>query len=126
MLRFHSCILASAEGPPIDQAALAIFDDALDALARHPRLFIELDGSFVWRGTDDEGTTWQVDGSLVDRGDRLDYVEIKGSCPEERLDDILRAIGWPAAALSFQLPRVGVFLTEEEFRRQAASPSGAG
>ncbi len=102
------------------------FDDVLAELAQLPRLFIEPDGSFVWRGRDNDGDAWQVDGNLIDRGEALDYLELKGSCPAERLDEILRPLGWPDRPLLFQLPRQGVFLTEEEFRRQAATPGGAG
>lgn len=102
------------------------FDDATAKLGALSRMFIEPDGSFVWRGTTDAGQAWQIDGNLIDRGEVLDHVELKGTCPAERLDDILRALGWPATRVAFQLPRQGRFLTEEAFRRQAATPEGAG
>lgn len=89
-------------------------------------MFIEPDGSFVWRGTADTGQTWQLDGNLIDRGDVLDYVELSGTCPVERLDDVLAALDWPEASLAFVLPRMGLTLTEAEFRRQAATEAGAG
>ena len=124
MLRFVVCIhVAGSESGPAGPLTVR-FDDVLAELEKLPRLFIEPDGSFVWRGSAD-GQDWQVEGNLIDRGERLDYVEIKGCCPTEGLDDILRTLGWPLAALAFQLPRQGVFLTEEEFRRQAATPPGA-
>ena len=89
------------------------------------RLFIELDGSFVWRGTSADGSEWQVDGNLIDRGDVLAYLELSGCCPRERFDELLRAVGWPDQALAFQLPRRGVVLDEVEFRRQAETDVGA-
>jgi hypothetical protein len=126
MLRFTASIHAcSADAPPAQPLA-ATFDDVLAQLSRLPRLFIEPDGSFVWRGTDDDGQPWQLDGNLIDRGEVLDYVELKGTCPSERLDDVLRALGWPQNLIVFQLPRLGVFLIEEEFRRQAETSAGAG
>jgi hypothetical protein len=102
------------------------FEHASALLGKLPRLFIEPDGSFVWRGTSDDGQEWQLDGNLIDRGDVLDYVELKGTCPAERLDEVLAALGWPEQPLAFQLPRLGILLNEAEFRRQAATPEGAG
>jgi hypothetical protein len=121
MLRFAACIRQADDLP-----LMVTFDDALVRLERLPRLFIEPDGSFVWRGTTEASEEWQLDGNLTDRGDVLDYVELGGVCPPKRLDDVLRALGWPEYALAFVLPHTGATLTEEEFRRQAASPSGAG
>ena len=122
MLKFHCSIHGGAPAAPLAVS----FDAALAELALLPRLFIEPDGSFVWRGTSAEGAAWQVDGNLIDRGEVLDHVELNGNCPGQRLDEILRALGWPAMEVTFQLPRQGVFLTDEEFRRQATTPAGAG
>src|SRR5688572_29128689 len=80
MLNFHVHIAATEQSV----ANMASFDAALAALALLPRLFIEPDGSFVWTG-DAHGRPWQVDGNLIDRGDCLAYVELKGFCPEESL-----------------------------------------
>jgi hypothetical protein len=100
------------------------FDEACDSLGALPRLFIEPDGSFVWTGSDG-GQSWQVDGNLIDRGDYLAYVELKGHCPKEQFDELLTAFGWPQLPLVFQLPRRGVTLNEAEFRKLAASAAGA-
>jgi len=88
-------------------------------------MFIEPDGSFVWAGVSSDGERWQVDGNLIDRGDYLAYVELKGRCPEAQLNQILDALGWPEAALAFELTRRGVVVDEEEFRRLAANQAGA-
>jgi hypothetical protein len=101
------------------------FDEALAALERLDRLFIEPDGSFVWTGARAEGGAWQVDGNLIDRGECLAYVELKGDCPEPQFDDLLAAVGWPKARLAFQLQKRGVFLEEAEFRRLAGTSEGA-
>lgn len=120
MFRFHVRIAGlSGEGLTVR------FDSALEKLSRLVRLFIEPDGSFVWRRTEADGTAWQVDGNLVDRGDVLACVGLKGHCPERQFDEVLGALGWPEAELSFELPRQGVVLDEAEFRRQAASADGA-
>src|SRR3954447_25825331 len=101
------------------------FDQATAALQLLERLFIEPDGSFVWTGSDADGESWQVDGNLIDRGQALAYVEVKGRCREKQLDQLLAALGWPQATLSFHLPQRGVILDETAFRQLAASEAGA-
>jgi hypothetical protein len=121
MLRFQISIVGSLAGDPL----VVSFDSASESLAALPRMFIEPDGSFLWRGATLAGEAWQVDGNLIDRGDVLAYVELKGCCPGERLDEILRTLGWPESQLTFQLTQRGVTLEEAEFRRLAATTTGA-
>jgi hypothetical protein len=101
------------------------FDEALAALEQLDRLFIEPDGSFVWTGAAADGGAWQVDGNLIDQGERLAYVELKGACPEDRFDRLLAAVGWPEARLVFQLQQSGMLVDEAEFRRRANAAAGA-
>jgi hypothetical protein len=123
MLRFHAAIRgASTNG---GECPLPTFDRSLASLASLPRLFIEPDGSFVQAGATDDGQAWQVDGNLVDQGERLAYVELKGCCPAEPFDALLAAFGWPGTKLAFELPRRGVVHGEAEFRRLAAGEGGA-
>ena len=123
MLRFHVLIQGSSANAvaPLTVA----FDASLLALDSLPRMFIEPDGSFVWTGKEREGERWQVDGSLIDQGEVLAYVDLKGWCPEGEFDALLKAFGWPEAELLFQLPERGVFLDEAAFRRLAGSEEGA-
>src|SRR5262245_51530656 len=107
-MRFHVILLSGAN------SALPSFDQALSQLVQLQRLFIEADGSFVWTGTATDYIACQVDGNLVDRGDALAYVELKGDCPTEQFDLLLRALGWPEVLLLFQLPRRGITLDEAE------------
>lgn len=95
------------------------FEDASAALTSLPRMYCEPDGSFVWVSAAGE-PAWQVDGNLYDRDGRLLFVDLKGTCPAERFDELLRTLGWPATTLIFQLVREAVFVDEEEFRRIAA------
>jgi hypothetical protein len=88
-------------------------------------MFIEPDGSFVWRGATTTGDTWQVDGNLIDRGDVLAYVDVSGCCPEEQFDELLRCFGWPSAPLAFALTRRGQTLQAAEFRELARTAAGA-
>ena len=123
MLIFAASVHGSdGEGPcPLS----VTFEYALAALELLPRLFIEPDGSFVWTGTAEDGQPWQIDGNLIDQGDRLAYVELKGRCPEAQLDLLLKALGWPQAKLAFHIVRKGVALDEVAFRRLAATGAGA-
>lgn len=94
------------------------FEDVLDELAKLPRMFVELDGSFVWVSSPGE-PAWQLDGMLYDRDERLLYIELKGTCPNARLDQLLAIVGWPQTPVMFQLLREAVFLSEADFRRHA-------
>ena len=62
-----------------------------------------------------------MEGNLFDRNGRLLFADLKGSCPDEKLDRLLSAFGWPGTAVMFQLVREAVFLSEPEFRRYAAA-----
>lgn len=95
------------------------FDEALGRLDALPRLFVEPDGSFVWRG--EEGGGWQVDGNLYERDGRVLYLELKGRCPAAAFERLATAWDWPAAAFVVQLVRAGVFLDEPSFRRHATA-----
>ena len=91
------------------------FEEAMRRLSGLERLFCEPDGSFFW-GSPHDGPRWQVDGSLFDRGGRLLFVDLKGTCPAAEFDTLLTALGWPGITLAFQLVREAVFLGEAEFR----------
>ncbi|MCU0876622.1 MAG: hypothetical protein MUF06_02380 [Pirellulaceae bacterium] len=119
LLRFNAILESADRGSPL----AVTFDAALSALEPLARMFIEPDGSFVWRGTTDDGETWQLDGNLIDRGASLAHVELKGTCPSGRLDEVLRALGWPEQAVAFQLPERGEILSEQAFRERAAGGS---
>jgi hypothetical protein len=95
------------------------FEEVYFALERLPRMYIEPDGSFVWTSSVGK-TSWQLDGVLYDRAQRLLHVDLKGTCPSEVLDRLLMALGWPARAILFEVVREGVFLEEAEFRRYAS------
>ena len=90
------------------------FEQAASALEELPRMFFEPDGSFVWVSSL-ETIPWQLDGCLYDRQNRLQYVELKGTCPREIFQQLLVAIGCVPARAMFQLVRQAVFLDEENF-----------
>jgi hypothetical protein len=104
----------------VPSAALAAtfpltFEVVAAALADFERMYIEPDGSFVWVSSTAD-LSWQVDGVLYDRDDRLLFIDLKGSCPAEDFDRILKACGWPETPVMMQLTRDAVFVDEETFR----------
>ncbi len=113
--------LSSAEKPlEIDPARLPLmsvsFDEVYARLAELPRMFIELDGSFVWK-VDDGETTYQMDGNLCDGGERLHHVTLQGRCTIAMLDTILEALGAPTHKFIVHDAERGCFWTEQSFRR---------
>ncbi len=114
--------MRSLEVPQAKLAATPMnctFEAACDRLSVLEQMFCEPDGSFVWTSAPGE-SAWQVDGNLYDLRGRLLFVEANGSCPAERFDQLLTALGWPETPLVFQLTREAVLLDEAEFRRVAA------
>ena len=114
MLHFHVIIQAAS------QPWSVTFDQAFAALEQVPSVFIEPDGSFLRTNRPGE-PKWQVEGNLYDQGPSLAYVEMKGCCLEEQLDELLRPLGWPEESLTFQMVREGTLLSEMEFRKAAGS-----
>lgn len=96
------------------------FEQAGESLAKLERMYFEPDGSFVWTSGQSE-PRWQVEGNLFDRNGRLLFADLKGTCPDEKLDRLLSAFGWPDTAVMFQLVREAVLLAESEFRRCATA-----
>ena len=95
------------------------FEEASDALSSLPRMFIEPDGALLWVSASGEEPSWQLDGNLWDRADRLMAVELKGQCPESAWDIFLRRLGWPDAPVMIRLVREALFVDQAEFRRWA-------
>ncbi len=106
-----------------DQAVLAAgfplsFETVATRLEQLPRMFLEPDGSLVWVGSSAEAT-WQLDGVLYDRAGRLLYLELKGWCPAEPFDALLRTLDWPETAVLVQWMAQGRYLDERVFRQLA-------
>ena len=92
------------------------FESAIEAMSQLPRMFVELDGSFVWV-IDDAERRFQLDGTLCDGGSQLQHLELKGTSDAKALDDILQTLDWPVQSVMFQWVQLGTYLPEREFRR---------
>ncbi len=96
------------------------FEELSARLATWPKLQMELDGSFVWRGPDREtpDRSWQVDGMIYDRAGVIEYVELKGSCPAAAWQRLCAACeGASGEGLRVQNMKTGEWLKSEEFMR---------
>ncbi|MEO8270570.1 MAG: hypothetical protein ABI557_12680 [Aureliella sp.] len=70
------------------------FEQAIAELELLPRMFVELDGSFVWSGQV-ETLRWQIDGMIYDRRGHVLRVELKGDAPRQIWEQLLSVFGWP-------------------------------
>jgi hypothetical protein len=70
------------------------FEQSVERLQQLERLFIELDGSFVWCGQVDQ-QVWQMDGMLYDSQERLQRLELKGDGPPQAWRSLLGCLDWP-------------------------------
>jgi len=93
------------------------FQTAFDRLEGLPRMYIELDGAWVWVGQSDDGIAWQMDGLLNDSPRGLMTMEIKGRTPRAAWEELRGLLVDPAETLVFQLMQEGVYLPEAEFSR---------
>ncbi len=94
------------------------FDDAVSSLSHLPQLLIEPDGSFVFSG-EHQGARWQIDGTLIDGGAKLFYVELKGHAPPGPLDQLLACFSSGSTPLVFAPVEGGELMSAAEFRRAA-------
>lgn len=111
-LHLYACPAAVTAGPPLQiagrfintlisderriaQARFSVsFEQVFERLQQLKRVFVELDGSFVWAGTF-ENHPWQIEGMLYDHNGHLQRVELKGACPAAEWQELLMCFDWP-------------------------------
>ncbi|XZE52499.1 hypothetical protein SH139x_004195 [Planctomycetaceae bacterium SH139] len=75
MSRFSIYLYGPLGGPlPVD------FETLAERLSALPKMYFEMDGSWVWTGQQ-QGHRWQLDGMLYDANGKVQYIDLKGSCP---------------------------------------------
>ena len=80
-------------------------------------LYFEMDGSFVWTGSHEtDGRIWQLDGMLYDADGKIQYLELKGTCPRKDWLDLLHALtpSFPPSTTSAQPSSVVAHLIQQE------------
>ena len=75
----------------LDAVFEASFDQVFQKLESFERLFIELDGSFVWRG-EHENKNWQVDGIVYEKNDCVWNIELKGYCDVRSFTELINSV----------------------------------
>jgi len=123
LYQFHVNVFAACDAAPL----AVTWEDAAAMLEQLPRMIFEPDGAFVVSGSFEqpgssstqaqEAHRWQVDGHLFDFAGRLHRMELRGRCPDEAFDALLRCVGWPAQALAFEMVRAGTRVAEAKFRQ---------
>lgn len=114
---FFIQIQASAD----PQSTLSVsFEAVLSQLDPLPRMFIEWDGSFVWRGEAEPNptnadATWQLDGMIYDHLGAVRYVELKGNCTYEPWQKLITILGWPQQQLVIHLVPEGRYESMDTF-----------
>ncbi len=115
-LHLYACPAAVTTGPPLQIAGRSIktlisderqiaqtcfsvsFEQVFERMQQLKRMFIELDGSFVWAGTVGNHR-WQLDGMLYDHNGQLQRVELKGACPVAAWKELLTCLDWPRQSI---------------------------
>jgi hypothetical protein len=102
------------------------FEELLERLACLPRMFIELDGSFVWTGSEADSQSevesqstaesfrqshsrWQLDGMIYDWGNQVRRIELKGNCSPDAWLQFINHLQAPTDLVAW-LPQVGCYL----------------
>ncbi len=67
------------------------FENLAALLSTMPNMYFEMDGSFVW--VDQQiFRTHQMDGMVYDRADKIEYVEIKGTCSTQQWQTLCQSL----------------------------------
>jgi hypothetical protein len=77
----------SVEGRRLEQS----FEGFCDRIRDWSGMFVEPDGSLVWVEVVDGGRL-QLDGMIYDRGESIEYLELKGSCTVDGMQRLLSAL----------------------------------
>lgn len=91
------------------------FEQAAEMLETFPRMFIEPDGSFVWVSSSDEEEAWQIDGNLYDRDESLVAIDLKGTCHQTHLGQLLDVFRTEGHELMIEQVRDAAFILESDF-----------
>lgn len=90
------------------------FEQAFERLEALPRMFIELDGAFVWSGLQG-GRDWQIDGMLYDHNGHLRRVELTGDAPRHQWEQLLNVFGQSLDTLTIHCLQRQRFIDTAEF-----------
>lgn len=91
-IQFNGHDVAAWNIAHIEQYSMQVsFEEVEQSMSQLPRMFFEMDGSFVWRGqySSEQEQNWQVDGMVYDVAGRVSRVELKGDCHLEKFQELV-------------------------------------
>ncbi len=109
-IQFNGHDVAAWNIAHIERYSMAVsFEEVEQSMSQLPRMFFEMDGSFVWRGQygrvqhinsseRDVEQSWQIDGMVYDVAGRVSRVELKGDCQLEQFQELVERLQ-PAESL---------------------------
>lgn len=94
--RLEFLLYGSAAGPFESN-----FESMLARIELLPRMFIEMDGSFVWRPEGDRN--WQIDGMVYDANQHVQYIDLKGEAPTAMWESLFEKIAGDDSLVNWQV-----------------------
>ncbi len=98
--RFEFLLYGSNEGPFETD-----FESTLARLEMLPRMFVELDGSFVWKPNGER--SWQIDGMIYDANQRVQYVDLKGHAPAAMWESLFEKLAGGSSTSQWHVVSAG-------------------
>ena len=92
MLRLRLYGRLSESAPQAGVPLAVSWESAFEQLSQLPRMFAEPDGSFLWKGEENDHGGWQLEGTLFDDGQFVRRVELVGNCTVSAWERFLRAL----------------------------------
>ena len=90
----------------------AKFDDFVTAVNEMEGGYAEGDGSY---GIVGQGGAWKICGNIYENLDAIQYVELLGHCPVEKLAEFIQLLGCEKQQCVFQILQGGFFQSFEQF-----------
>lgn len=103
-------------------------ETALANLEQLPRMFVELDGSFLWTGprsdtpsdSRSDSKHWQLEGTIYDDGQVVRYIDLRGDCPLSAWKTFLAALEATLDAVTLELVESDLIVAGTWLERQLA------
>ena len=117
---------AEAETPALGRVGAPLYvslETALANLEQFPRMFVELDGSFLWTGQSPEAPShqWQLEGTIYDDGQVVRYIDLRGDCALSAWKTFLAAFEATLATVTLQLVEDDLIVPGQWLEQQLAS-----
>lgn len=115
--------VAAPQGGQAGAPLYVSLETALNNLEQLPRMFVELDGSFLWTGQSPEAPLrqWQLEGTIYDDGEVVRYIDLRGDCPLSTWKTFLAAFDATLATVTLQLVEDDLIVPGQWLEQQSSS-----